>query len=102
MKEYKNRNELSEDVKLIKSIFNHEIDYRNKIIHILFNRWMATSPDSPWQDKIVENESKDDLHKLVRINIEGTSSEWSGEHTVFHEIDKENIVHNPYHSIRHI
>ena len=57
MKEYKDRNELSNDVRFIKSIFIHESEYRNKIISILFNRWMETSPDSPYLIDELNDES---------------------------------------------
>ena len=103
MKEYKDRNELSNDVRFIKSIFIHESEYRNKIISILFNRWMETSPDSPYLIyKLKDDESHKNLHSLVKINSEGISNEWKGEHTVFHDFDKKNKVKNPYHSIRYI
>ena len=103
MKEYKDRNELSNDVRFIKSIFIHESEYRNKIISILFNRWMETSPDSPYLiDKLKDDESHKNLHSLVKINSEGVSNQWMGSHTVFNEIDKKNKEKNPYHSIRYI
>ena len=103
MKEYKSRDELVKDVKFIKSIFIHESDYRNKIISILFNRWMETSPDSPYIIDDVDNDtSHENLHTLVKINSEGVSNQWTGSHTVFNEIDKKNKVKNPYHSIRYI
>tara|TARA_Y100001936_G_C16091509_1_gene686647 strand:+ start:3079 stop:3405 length:327 start_codon:yes stop_codon:yes gene_type:complete len=103
MKEYKDRNELTNDVRFIKSIFTHESEYRNKIINILFNRWMETSPDSPWSINEVNNDNAhENLHSLVKINSEGVSNQWKGEHTVFHDFDKKNKVKNPYHSIRYI
>lgn len=103
MKEYKSRDELVKDVKFIKSIFIHESDYRNKIISILFNRWMETSPDSPNIIDDVDNDtSHENLHTLVKINSEGVSNQWTGSHTVFNEIDKKNKEKNPYHSIRYI
>lgn len=103
MKEYKSREELVKDVKFIKSIFIHESDYRNKIISILFNRWMETSPDSPnIIDEVDNDTSHENLHTLVKINSEGVSNQWTGSHTVFNEIDKENKEKNPYHSIRYI
>ena len=103
MKEYKSRDELVKDVKFIKSIFIHESDYRNKIISILFNRWMETSPDSPYIIDDVDNDtSHENLHTLVKINSEGVSNQWTGSHTVFNEIDKKNKEKNPYHSIRYI
>ena len=75
----------------------------NKIIGILFNRWMETSPDSPYIIDEVDNDtSHENLHTLVKINSEGVSNQWTGSHTVFNEIDKKNKEKNPYHSIRYI
>lgn len=102
MKEYKDKNELTNDVRFIKSIFIHESEYRNKIISILFNRWMKTSPDSPYIMDELNDESHKNIHSLVKINSEGVSNQWKGEHTVFNEIDKKNKEKNPYHSIRYI
>ena len=102
MKEYKDRNELTNDVRFIKSIFTHESEYRNKIINILFNRWMETSPDSPYLIDELNDESHKNLHSLVKINTEGISNQWMGEHTVFNEIDKKIKEKDPYHSIRYI
>ena len=63
---------------------------------------METSPDSPYLIDELNDESHKNLHSLVKINSEGISNEWKGEHTVFHDFDKKNKVKNPYHSIRYI
>ena len=103
MKVYHSRMELAEDVQFIRSIILNE-EYRNHVIHILFNQWMETSSDSPWydgQDEVDEVDEVDAATSLVKISEEGKSSEWSGQHTIFHDFEKENGKrNNKYYNLR--
>ena len=136
MKVYQNKEQLKEDVDFIKSILEHDPDYRNHIINVLFTQWMDTSPDSPWYydgseeemeaaDTLVNiNETVDEtIHEngqsneetntntntntktktIVKIDRDGKSSEWNGEHTVFHEVEEESGKRkNQFYNLRYL
>ena len=132
MKVYQNKEQLKEDVDFIKSILEHDPDYRNHIINVLFTQWMDTSPDSPWYydgseeemeaaDTLVNiNEMVDEMvdetiHEndqsneetntktIVKIDRNGKSSEWNGDHTVFHEVEEESGKRkNQFYNLRYL
>ena len=81
MKPYKNRNQLLKDVLFVKSILLEE-KYKSFIVGVLFDQWLSTAEDSPWY----ANEGKDFTETLVKINENGQSSEWKGEHILFEDI----------------
>ena len=109
MKMYQNKEQLNEDVDFIKSILEHDPDYRNHIVNTLFNQWMDSSPDSPWYCRRNEGEievantliniketdqSNEETHTTVKIDQNGKSSEWNGEHIVFHVVEEESGKRN--------
>ena len=107
MKSYQNRNELIEDVDFVKSIIL-DYEFMNHLIHTLFRQWMKTSPDSPWYSKNInsieeelisvlherdlllklkeERDKKKTTNQRRKINKEGISNEWCGEHTIFEDV----------------
>ena len=126
MKVYQNKEQLKEDVDFIKSILEHDPDYRNHIVNVLFTQWMDTSPDSPWyydgseeemeaadtlvninemvDETIHENDqSNEETNTIVKIDRNGKSSEWSGDHTVFHEVEEESGKRkNQFYNLRYL
>lgn len=83
MKTYNNRHELKVDVDFINSIVT-DVKKRDELVYQLFEQWMYTSPDSPFNDL-----NQDDVmcaQSLVEINRNGVSSEWKGQHIVFEDI----------------
>jgi hypothetical protein len=91
MKYYQSRQELKEDVDFIKSIV---IDGEkcSQVVSQLFDQWMLTSPDSPFND--FDQNDVVCARSLVHINKSGASSEWSGEHVVFEDISpKKKHIH---------
>tara|TARA_B100000214_G_scaffold324344_1_gene261265 strand:- start:595 stop:951 length:357 start_codon:yes stop_codon:yes gene_type:complete len=118
MKVYQNKEQLKEDVDFMKSILEYDPDYRNHIINVLFTQWMDTSPDSPWYydgseeeieaaDTLVSiNEiesNEEEPSTTVKIDENGKSNEWSGEHTVFHEVEEESGKRkNKFYNLRYL
>tara|TARA_B100000029_G_scaffold466699_1_gene502423 strand:+ start:943 stop:1209 length:267 start_codon:yes stop_codon:yes gene_type:complete len=81
MKPYKNKNQLLKDVLFVKSILLDE-KYKSFIVSVLFDQWLSTAEDSPWY----ANEEEDFTETPVKINENGQSSEWKGEHILFEDI----------------
>ena len=126
MKVYQTKEQLKEDVDFIKSILEHDPDYRNHIVNVLFTQWMDNSPDSPWyydgseeemeaadtlvninetvDETIHENgQSNEETNTIVKIDRDGKSSEWNGEHTVFHEVEEESGKRkNQFYNLRYL
>ena len=92
MKHYESRHQLKEDVDFIKSIVT-DTQQQNVYIHSLFEQWMYTSPDSPFNDL-----SYDDIigaTTLLQINKDGIKTEWCGDHIIFEDISpKKNKRYN--------
>ena len=81
LKEYKDRNELMEDIQFIKTALLDE-EYKSYLVNSLFDQWLYTGSDSPWsQDNDISA-----AETLVKISKEGVSSEWKGEHVVFEDV----------------
>lgn len=91
MKFYNNRNELKEDVDFITSIVT-DLTKRDELINQLFEQWMYTSPDSPFNDHSEEDISC--AQTLVTINQMGVSSEWKGQHIVFEDVSPKKPRYN--------
>lgn len=83
MKYYNSREELKVDVDFIKSIVIDE-ELCSHLVSQLFDQWMYTSPDSPFND--INGGDVDCARTLVKFNKEGVSNEWKGEHIVFEDI----------------
>ena len=79
MKPYENRDQLVKDVIFVKSIVLDE-EYKSFIVNMLFDQWLCTAKDSPWytDEEVAETP--------VKINENGQSSEWEGEHVVFEDV----------------
>ena len=94
MKYYNSREELKVDVDFIKSIVLDE-ELCSHLVSQLFDQWMYTSSDSPFND--VNQEDVICAKTLVKFNKEGVSNEWDGEHIVFDDISpKKNRRNNRY------
>ena len=91
MKYYNSREELKVDVDFIKSIVLDE-DMCSKLVSQLFDQWMYTAPDSPFND--VSNEDVECAHNLVKFNKDGVSNEWKGQHIVFEDISPKKHTYN--------
>ena len=91
MKFYNNRNELKEDVDFVTSIVTDPTK-RDELVNQLFEQWMYTSPDSPFNDHSEEDISC--AQTLVTINQMGVSSEWKGQHIVFEDVSPKKSRYN--------
>ena len=80
LKEYKDRNELIDDIQFIKKALLDE-EYKSYLVNSLFDQWLCTAPDSPWKNNDVSA-----ADTLVKISKEGVSSEWKGEHVIFEDV----------------
>ena len=91
MKYYNSREELKVDVDFIKSIVLDE-EMCSHLVSQLFDQWMYTSPDSPFND--LTNEDVECARILVKISKDGVSNEWKGEHIVFEDISPKKHKYN--------
>ena len=91
MKYYNSREELKVDVDFIKSIVLDE-EMCSHLVSKLFDQWMYTAPDSPFND--VTNEDVECAHNLVKISKDGISNEWKGEHIVFEDVYPKQHTYN--------
>tara|TARA_Y100001970_G_C14070316_1_gene769046 strand:- start:300 stop:599 length:300 start_codon:yes stop_codon:yes gene_type:complete len=97
MKYYQSRQELKVDVDFIKSIVI-DVDRCSDLVSQLFEQWMYTSPDSPFND--FDQNDVISAKTLVEINKSGVSSEWSGEHIVFEDISPKNNIRSKVYNLR--
>ena len=78
MKEYRNRNELKEDINLINHVTQR---FKGQFINELITLWKETSPDSPYFINIPQMN-----HGVQKILENGISNQWKGEHIIFEEV----------------
>jgi hypothetical protein len=97
MKYYNSREELKVDVDFIKSIVIDE-EKCSQVVSQLFDQWMLTSPDSPFND--IDQNDVVCARSLVQINKEGVSSEWNGEHVVFEDISPKKNIRSKVYNLR--
>ena len=88
MKTYNNREELVQDIDFLKGVLL-DLETRSRYVDELFHQWKNTSPDSPWYENrdLMESKEKNAVETLIKISDEGQSSEWCGEHIIFHELN---------------
>ena len=91
MKTYNDRYELKADVDFIMGIVT-DVKKRDELVYQLFEQWMYTSTDSPFND--YNQEDVMCAHSLVEINRNGISSEWEGTHVVFEDISPKKTRYN--------
>lgn len=91
MKYYNSREELRVDVDFIKSVVLDD-EMCSHLVSQLFDQWMYTSPDSPFND--VTDEDVECARSLVKISKDGISNEWKGEHIVFEDISQKKHTYN--------
>ena len=88
MKTYNNREGLVQDIDLLKGVLL-DLETTSRYVDELFHQWKNTSPDSPWYENrdLMESKEKNAVETLIKISDEGQSSEWCGEHIIFHDLN---------------
>jgi len=97
MKVYNSREELKVDVDFIKSIVLDD-DLCSHLVSQLFDQWMYTSPDSPYND--INDEDIECARNLVKFSKDGISNEWKGEHTVFEDVSSKKNIRSSHYNLR--
>ena len=97
MKFYNSREELKVDVDFIKGIVLDE-ELCSHLVSQLFDQWMYTSPDSPFND--INDEDVECAHNLVKISKDGISNEWKGEHTIFEDVSPKKNIRSTHYNLR--
>ena len=75
--------------KYIELLNNIKIDnsVRHNEKYKLFLKWQKDGFDSPWDTQDIEG-----ANTLLTISEEGVSDQWSGEHTIFVDIDSKKVT----------
>lgn len=99
MKHYNSREELKVDVDFIKSIVLDE-DMCSHLVSQLFDQWMHTAPDSPFNN--FNDEDIECARNLVKFNKDGVSNEWKGQHIVFEDISPRKNIRSKHYNLRNL
>lgn len=99
MKYYNSREELKIDVDFIKSIVLDE-DLCSELVSQLFDQWMYTAPDSPFND--FNNEDVECARNIVKFSKDGISNQWKGEHIVFEDVSPKKNLRSSHYNLRNL